>query len=183
MREHENDLKTKTLDELNDIIKISPIQRNIFYNQYIDLLLIKYKEDKIINYLTNNYKKMSYFEKEHCFASLAIFYNITSNPTLKDETIEFFKEHVDEEISLLNKLEALLLRVVRKSNVISGYPEKRKEINKYLETAPELERFVNKPNILMQTYSTELLSHYTFFKAIVNKSDNELIEDIKIYEK
>ena len=35
----------------------------------------------------------------------------------------------------------------------------------------------------MQTYSTELLSHYTFFKAIVNKSDNELIEDIKLYEK
>lgn len=183
MIEQKKDLKSKTLDELNDIIKISPIQRNIFYSQYIDLLLIKYKEDKIINYLTNNYKKKSYFEKEHCFASLARFYKITSNLTLKDEIIEFFKQHVDEEISLLNKLEALLLRVVRKTNVIIVYPEKRKEINKYLETAPELEKFVNKPNVLMQTYSNELLIHHTFFKTIVNKSDKELKEDIELYEK
>lgn len=178
----ENDLKNKTLDELKDIIKIASIQRPIFYIHYIDMLISEYNEDKIISLLTTNYKKMSYFEKEHCFASLATFYNTISNQALKDDMITFFKEHVNEEISLLNKLEALHLRLYRKSNVISVYPEKRKEINEYLKTAPELERFVNKPNALIQTYSTELLVHHNFFELIVNQTDIELIEFIKLYE-
>lgn len=177
-----NDLKSKTLVELEEIIKINHLQRNDFYYHLIDLLLSEYTEDKILNHLTKNYERMSYFEKEHCFASLSTFYNTISNPTLKDEIIKFLKEHVDEEISLLNKCEALILRLVRKSYVVRLYPEKRKEIKNYLKTAPELEKFVHKPNALSQTYSDELLSHYNSFQKLLTLSNEKLMEDIQIYE-
>jgi len=181
-QEQNNDFKNKSLLELEDILKISNLQRHVFYYYYIDLLLAEYNEDKIINYLIADYERMSYFEKEHCFASLSTYYNTTSNQVLKEEMIIFFREHRDEKISLINKCEALSLRIVRKSYVLRLYPKKRKEIIKYLETAPELERFVNKPNILSQTYSDELLTHYDLFQSILKKSEGELIRDIKLYE-
>ena len=141
---------------------------------------LKIDEAQIFNNLIECYEKQSYFRKENTIAALCTLFKKGCDVAVKDNAINFLKSIVDNELPLMNQVECAFVRIRRKLLVISVYSELREEIKQELNVMSEMTRYINPPTVLSETYPAELVSHWSAYKAVVNKSDEELKS---LYEK
>jgi hypothetical protein len=85
---------------------------------------------------------------------------------VKEACRAFFDRYKDAELPLVNQFECALLRLTRKYTILSVYPQQRRLIEKELETAPELVRFVRPPTALDRTFLFELATHRQMFERM-----------------
>ena len=143
-------------------------------NYFIQKAFSEEKSQELFIILIDNFEQQSIFRKEQTFVALCNLYNFSSQPSLKSDILRFLNENKFRELNLLNQVECLFLRLLRKILVIYEYPLLQRSIRQYLETAPELIKFVQKPTALKETFFFEILCHKQYFADILTLESQEL---------
>ena len=131
---------------------------------------------QILTQLTHDFERQSIFRKEQSFVAACALYHRTDDALVKESCRAFFDHYKDADLPLLNQVECALLRIFRKATVVYAYPELKKQIEKVLQTAPELIRFVRPPTVLDRTYDVEILVHDQMFERIKPLLDDQLTQ-------
>jgi hypothetical protein len=143
-------------------------------NYFIEKVFSEEKSQELFRILIENFEQQSIFRKEQTFVALCTVYNFCFQQSLKSDILRFLNENKFRELNLVNQVECLFLRFLRKIIVIYKYPLLRKDIQQYLETAPELIRFVQKPTALKETFLFEILCHRQYFTDILTLESQEI---------
>jgi hypothetical protein len=114
------------------------------------------------------------FRKVQSFDVACSIYQITDDPSVKDACRTFFDKHKDGKLPLVNQAECAGLRVFRKLAVLSLYPDLRSRISSFLETAPEMVRFVQPPTAFERVYPFELELHDRLFRQFKGLPEPEV---------
>lgn len=133
---------------------------------YVEKLLLTKNELEVFECLIEKYDKYSYFQKEHCFVAVCHLYQLSKNEDLQEKIRNFVESNAYQKLSLLNHAESILIRMVRKINVIYKYPALREKISQQLKDLPEIVRFVDKPIAQNYTYQDELILHDKYFRIL-----------------
>jgi hypothetical protein len=152
---------------------------------YLEKRLKEISTKEIFNELIKNFERDSIFKKEQKFVALSILYNEVTG-ILKDNIKKWLLERKDGILNKLNRNETIMLRIFRKIFIINFYPKLREKIEDYIKNAPEIIRFIQKPNALDLTYETELIMHKNYFKELLSKTEEELDKqyiELDIFEK
>jgi hypothetical protein len=132
--------------------------------------------------LIDNWDRQSIFRKEQTYIALCVLYKLCyerSKRSIRRQIIDFLDENKDKELNLLNQVECISLRILRKLLIINVYPSFREEIKAYLENVPELIKFVHTPSPLEETFFYEILSHSLSFHHLLTL-DFQQLENLKI---
>lgn len=144
-----------------------------------EILFNRFKKNKnddyIYDYCTINYERFSFFRKENTFTMLADLYNNTKYEILQEKIKKFMLDNMFSKMSILNKLETLILRIHRKIIILNAYDNIKEEIFNHYETTPEFIKFGRYPRVLDFTYPHELILHDDFFAKIKDAPDELLL--------
>lgn len=143
-------------------------------NYFIEKAFCEEKSQELFIILIENFEGQSIFRKEQTFVALCNLYNFSCQSSLKSDILRFLNKNKFRELNLLNQVECLFLRFLRKILVIYKYPLLQRSIRQYLETAPELIKFVHKPTALKETFLFEILCHKQYFADILTLESQEL---------
>jgi hypothetical protein len=138
-------------------------------------------EVEIFRRLAHEFERQNIFRKLQSFHGVAIIFQLTSDPEVKTVTGEFLRRYENGDRPLLNQVECTLLRFTRKRNVLAVYPILRPQIAKALESAPEIERFVDPPNSYSLTYAGEVDQHHRTFAILKTLSEEQLGPLLKLF--
>jgi hypothetical protein len=130
--------------------------------------------DRILNDLVHDFERQSIFRKECTFLSVCFLYLHKDTAAIKSEAKAFLDRYKDAELPLLNQVECALLRATRKSNVLHQYPKLWEQIDRAMQSAPELVRFVERPSALTLSYAGEIELHHNTFERLKLLPDEEL---------
>lgn len=133
-----------------------------------------YTDDEILDRLIQDFDGQNIFHKIQSFHGVAILFQTTSDPALKAAAGDFLRRYQEGNLPLLNQVECGLLRLARKQNVLFLYPVLRPKIAKVLESAPEIERFVDPPNSYSLTYAAEVGQHHRSFEILRTLPEEQL---------
>lgn len=129
--------------------------------------------EEIFGRLIHDYDKQSIFRKQQSFAGACALYK-KANEAEKPQIEEFIQEHKSGDLSALNQVECTWIRIVRKLFVIELFPKITERIHAFLQTAPELVRFVSPPTGIEEVRNRELFIHKLNFVRIRDWSEEEL---------
>ncbi|WP_152982770.1 hypothetical protein [Acidiphilium sp. JA12-A1] len=124
--------------------------------------------------LTKDFEQHRIFRKMQTLIALCALYRRTDDEELKARCEEFFAEHADEDLPLLNQVECAAIRLRRKIGTVALYPPLAERLRQQLMTAPELVRFVNPPNVAGQLYEWEIIEAFKTFEAVKVLKDEQL---------
>jgi hypothetical protein len=133
-----------------------------------------YTDNEILRRLTQDFDRQNIFHKIQSFHGVAVLFQTTSDPALKATAGDFLRRYKEGNLPLLNQVECALLRLARKQNVLFLYPTLRPQIAKVLESAPEIERFVDPPNSYSLTYAAEVGQHHRSFEILATLPEEQL---------
>lgn len=128
--------------------------------------------------LIDDWDRQSIFRKEQTYIALCVLYKLCSERSIRRQIIDFLDENKDKELNLLNQVECISLRILRKLLIIKVYPLFREEIKAYLEDVPERIKFVHTPSPLKETFYDEILSHHLSFHHLLTL-DFQKLENLK----
>ncbi len=135
---------------------------------------------EVFHRLTQDYAYQNIFRKVQTYHAVAIIYLKTEDSSVKAAAEEFLRTYQDVELPLLNQVECALLRLTRKRNVLFVYPALRSRIATALESAPELERYVDPPNSYSLTFTGEVEQHHRSFEELKNMPEDHLASLLKL---
>lgn len=141
---------------------------------YIKKRLTETEPKQIFSELTIDFETQSIFRKENTFLALALLSNKSDNED-KINIINWLLERKEGILNSLNTTETTLLRLTRKQMIINLYPKLRDKIEKELEVAPEIIRFVERPSTLNAALLIENLLHEEQFKILRTMDELSLI--------
>jgi hypothetical protein len=128
----------------------------------------------ILQRLIHDFDRQSIFRKEQTFLAACMLYLRTEDSATKETAKAFLDRYGDADLPLLNQVECAFLRLTRKRNVLSVYPQLRERIAKDMESAPELIRFVQPPSAYSMSYATEIFQHHQTFEKLKQLPEQEL---------
>lgn len=128
----------------------------------------------ILSQLVDDFDQQSIFRKEQSFDAACTLYQITEDASVKDACRAFFNKYKDGRLPLLNQAECAALRVFRKLAVLSLYPDLHQRISTFLETAPEMVRFVRPPTVFEHVYPFEIDLHDRLFSKLKGFDESQL---------
>jgi hypothetical protein len=129
---------------------------------------------EILSQVVHDFEQQSIFRKEQSFDVACSIYQITAEESVKQACRTFFDKYKSGTLPLINQAECAGLRVFRKLAVLSLYPDLRRQIESYLETAPEMVRFVQRPTAFEHIYPFEVELHDRLFSKLKGFSEPEL---------
>lgn len=166
---------TYSIPELESyIMKTHPVTLHADPSKYyIEKSLQNKSSDALANEIITHWGKYNSFEKEHYCCALCHLFTQSVDTKLK-ETIKNFLLLNYNKLNLLNQAECYLIRLNRKINYIHQYSKLQCHIKKYLDSQPELIKFVHKvyPDQILQTY--EIIQHQNYFPELLKLNDHEL---------
>jgi hypothetical protein len=134
---------------------------------------------EIFNRLTSDFERQGIFRKIQTFVALCTLYR-RADDIIQELCQNFFDQYKDGELPLINQVECALLRWTRKSSTVSHYPLLRPRLQRQLESAPELIRFVRPPTVLEHLYPFELMQNHQMFAKIKDLSEQQLKNFLKL---
>jgi hypothetical protein len=148
-----------------------PTEGSVFLRKSLD---DKTPHAAILDQLTHDFEQQSIFRKVQSFDVACSIYQITDDASVKEACRTFLDRYKSGELQLLNQVECAGLRVFRKLAVLSLYPDLRKRIESYLETAPEMVRFVERPAAFAHVFPFEIELHDRLFAKLKRFGETEL---------
>jgi hypothetical protein len=128
----------------------------------------------VLHQLTADFDRQSIFRMEQLFHGVCLLYRRTDDPAAKLGCQHFLARHADAELPLATQVECASLRVVRKTAILSVYPNVRAHILEQLKTLPEIIRFAQPPTAFSRTYVAELNLHQAIFSKIKTAGQEQL---------
>jgi hypothetical protein len=128
----------------------------------------------ILSQVIHDFDQQSIFRKEQSFDVACTLYQITDDASVKEACRSFLDKYKDGQLPLLNQAECAGLRVLRKLAILSLYPDLGQRIETFLQTAPEMVRFVQPPTAFEQVFPFEIEMHERLFSKLKGFTEPQL---------
>jgi|GEM_PF-3901214 len=139
----------------------------------------------ILSELIVDFDTQPIFRMEQLYIAVCHLHSATTDAQVKADAKAFIDSKVGQQLSPLTLADCAVVRMLRKMATISAYPDLQKRIDKDLQTAPEIIRFVHTPSAAQTSYAIELKLRHGLFEQLKLMDDQKLglfVQSVKALE-